>query len=670
MLSHSDFIEDWSTFLRRVSIFSDLEEEALTKVANKLKPLFLPKGGILYQEGDEGNALYVIQSGRVRIIRQDEHGKERLLSYLGRGDTFGETALLTGAPRSVTIKSDANTNLLVLYKSDFEQFLKDNPMAALYLSKLLSRRLHAASHPTPIPPPTPELVGFFCDLRKEDYIVFTLNLGLSLAEQTRRKVLLLETSPYGKEMIQAIGLTPPPISPKLMATLHENPKLLQQFTVLHPSGLEILYFPQEIFTDDIFLLLPVILETLRQYYDFVLINMDGMKNESSPHPTRKEEISRLLLTRCDVLYSVSTDEPTNVKFIYSLPQEKQEELQRIVLGEKSGSHFFPTHFHVPWSTGTTAPYLRGEHPFLIRPEQETSQKAINRIARAIGKLLVGLAMGSGAAYGYTLIGILRVLEREKIPIDFISGTSMGALLASFYAAGKSVDEIEKLAYSINKVWLRRTFLSDLNLPTFHGGLFVGDSISKFLRSVLDKKEFNEMVVPFACAATDVMTGDGVILRDGKVWQAVRASLSLPLIFCPYRMGTKFLVDGGLTNPVPTSLIASMGADILISINITTKASEKRVSLRRLGMFPSTSPGIFSIFFKMLYTMEYQVAVSKADLAHVTIRPDLKNFSWLDFHKAKQIIPMGETAAEESLTQIKSRLPFFADYCKVNLRLPR
>ena len=670
MINHSDFIEDWSAFLRRVSIFSDLDEEALKKVADKLKPLFLPKGNTLYQEGDEGNALYVIQSGRVRIIRQDEKGQERILSYLARGDTFGETALLTGAPRSVTIKSDANTNLLVLYKNDFEQFLKDNPMAAFYLSKLLSHRLHAASHPTPTPPLAPELVGFFCDLKKEDYILFTLNLGLSLAEQTRRKVLLLDTSPYGKDIVQAMGQTPTALSPKLISTLHEHPQLLRQLPVIHPSGLEILHFPQEIFTDDIFLVLPVILETLRQYYDFVLINIDGFKGEFSSHAARKEEMAKALLSHCDLLYSIATEEPTNVKFIYSLPVEKQEELKRIILGDTSNAPFFPIHFYVPWGERVIAPYLRGEHPYLIRPEQEASQKAIQRIARALGKLLVGLACGSGAAYGYTIIGILRVLEREKIPIDYISGTSMGALIASFYAAGKSVAEIEQIAHSINKVWLRRTFLSDLNLPTFHGGLFAGDSISKFLRSVLDKKEFHELEIPFACAATDVMTGDTVILKEGKVWQAVRSSLSLPLVFCPARIGNKFLVDGGLTNPVPTSLIASMGADILISVNITTKASEKRVSLRRLGMFPSTSPGIFNIFFKMIYTMEYQVAVSKADLSHVTLRPDLKSFSWLDFHKAKQIIPLGEEAAEESLTQIKSRLPFFADYCKVNLRLPR
>ncbi|MBI3012467.1 MAG: cyclic nucleotide-binding domain-containing protein, partial [Elusimicrobia bacterium] len=126
--SHS--IEDSASFLRRVSIFSDLEEETLRKVAARLQTLSIDKGQTLYREGDTGDALYVIQSGRVRVIGRGEDGKEKALNFLGRGETFGETALLTGAPRSVTVRADSNVQLLVLYKQDFETFLRSNPTAA------------------------------------------------------------------------------------------------------------------------------------------------------------------------------------------------------------------------------------------------------------------------------------------------------------------------------------------------------------------------------------------------------------------------------------------------------------------------------------------------------------------------------------------------------------
>ena len=141
-----------------------------------------------------------------------------------------------------------------------------------------------------------------------------------------------------------------------------------------------------------------------------------------------------------------------------------------------------------------------------------------------------------------------------------------------------------------------------------------------------------MVIPFGCVATDIITGDAVVLREGKVWESVRASLSLPMIFRPYKKDSRFFVDGGLVNPVPASIISSLGADIVVSVNLTSKASERKVSLRRLGMFPSKSPGFFDIFFKMIYTMQYQIASSRTDISQISLRPDTRNFSWVDFHR--------------------------------------
>jgi NTE family protein len=220
-------------------------------------------------------------------------------------------------------------------------------------------------------------------------------------------------------------------------------------------------------------------------------------------------------------------------------------------------------------------------------------------------------------------------------------------------------EIEEVALTVNKVWIRRNFLSDLNLPWPHGGLLQGNTIGRFLRVILKDRTFSDLLTPFACVATDIITGDPVVLKEGLVWQAVRGSLSLPLIFQPYRLGPNMLVDGGLVNPVPTSVIASMGADILVAINLTNKVSEKKVSMRRMGIFPSTTPGLFHILLKMIYTMQYQVVSSRTDLSHVMIQPDTRNFSWVDFHKAKQIIPLGVEAAEEILPKLKARIPYFS-----------
>ncbi len=668
MHSPSNFIlEDWYRFLHNVSIFSELEDTSFKEVAKMLKPLALPRGSTLFREGEPGDALYILRSGRVRVVKELVDGQDKFLNYLGRGDTMGETTLLTGTPRSVTIKVDSHANFLVLYRKDFEEFLKNNPSASFYFSRFLSKRLWAATESHLQAKRPSELLGFFCDLEKPDHIVFVINQCIALTEQTRRKVLLLELGPYGGELIKSVGLDLRRMPKHIKSQDLHHHKFLEKITHIHPSGLEMIALSDETFLEHHENIIAGLLSTLRENYDYVVIDIHGLR-DSTAGKDRATLMIRAFLNECDTVFYVRRLHTEHREYLEGLMNDKSE-IKNIVLndGVQTAGN---SNLVVPWRASTISSYLNGNRPYLNGRENEGTQKAINRIARFIGKLQVGLAMGSGAAYGFSIIGILKVLEREKIPIDFVSGTSMGALLGAFFAAGKSAEELEEIATVVTKLWLRRNFFSDLNLPWPHGGLLMGHTVSKFLRNYLGETEFKDLVIPFACAATDIVSGDAVVLREGKVWEAVRASLSLPFIFRPYVMDNQHLVDGGLLNPVPTSILASMGADILISVNLTSKVSEKKVASRLLGMFPSKSPGIFNILFKMFYTMQYQIASAKNDLSHITIRPDTGNFSWFDFHKSKQIIPSGVEAAEESLSKIKSLLPYYSDYCRVSLRLPK
>ncbi|OGR84265.1 MAG: hypothetical protein A2901_03600 [Elusimicrobia bacterium RIFCSPLOWO2_01_FULL_54_10] len=640
-----DFLEEWSLFLRRVPLFHELEMEDLRDVAARIQLLSLPKGAVVYREGDPSDALYIVQSGRVKATTLDFDGMERILNILGRGETFGETSMLTGTSRNATMRVDSASNFLVLYKKDFEGFLQKNPKAAAYLHRVISRRLIDHPKKSLYPVRNPEVFGMSLELGSVEQMAFLANLALSLKEQTRRRILLIDMGPQGGTLVQALGMEPAstPVS-ALRADDFSDPKIVDKISVLHPAtGLEILVLPADMFSGSLQRVLPAFMLLLHENFDYVLWNVTQAAH-------RKQ-----ILEECDCLFYAHKGENDELaRMTAGLPDVTRS--FEAVLGSLKASS--STKFFVPWAPpgdGITVPHL--------------TKKVLDRIGRAIGKLEVGFAMGSGASYGYTLIGMLKVFEREKIPIDYVSGTSMGSLLGSFYSSGKSPGEMEDIAHTISKAWLRRNIFRDFNWM-FHGGLIKGETISMFLRKHLGETEFNNMPIPFACAATDIMTGDGVVLREGKVWEAVRASLSLPLIFTPYKKGNQFLVDGGLVNPVPTSIIASMGADILISANLTSKASERRVSLRRVGMFPASSPGFFNVFFKMIYTMQYQIASARGDLSNIVIHPETGNFSWIDLHKAKQIIPLGEEAAEEALTKIKARLPYFADYCPVPQRTVR
>src|SRR6185437_14721241 len=137
---------------------------------------------------------------------------------------------------------------------------------------------------------------------------------------------------------------------------------------------------------------------------------------------------------------------------------------------------------------------------------------------------------------------------------------------------------------------------------------------------------------------------------------------------PFLYKGHYLVDGGLVNPVPASIIANMGADILISVNLTAKPAMRRAlrSARRSFPLAPRSPGMMEVFSKMIYTMQYEIAQARTEIAHVVLAPDLHDYLWTDFHRSEEILKLGEAAAEEAVVKIKSLLPFFSDYCKVPL----
>jgi len=343
---------------------------------------------------------------------------------------------------------------------------------------------------------------------------------------------------------------------------------------------------------------------------------------------------------------------------------------------------------VPWTDDIADQFERSGSPFEPLESHPKARRAIERLARRIGGVKVGLALGTGAALGHALIGILKVFKREGIPIDVIAGTSIGSMIAGFTALGMEPEEIEEIALRVDKGWVYENLFWDLTIP--RSGLFAGATLLRFIRSYFGSREFSDLEIPFGCVATDIETGEEVDLIEGRVAESIRASCGLPMIFQPIRVNGRYLVDGGLVNPVPISLISDMGADTLIAVSLTTPAADRQARLKAqraaqgAGILKAPvdlaslkeltlpellkAPSLFDVFFQMIYTMEYEIAQSRVNLAHVLIHPDLRGFSWTEMHRAKELIRAGQLIAEQYVPQIKSMIPYFADYCRVPLRL--
>ena len=179
-------------------------------------------------------------------------------------------------------------------------------------------------------------------------------------------------------------------------------------------------------------------------------------------------------------------------------------------------------------------------------------------------LKIGLALGGGSARGLAHVGVILALEAYNIPIDIIAGTSIGSVIGGLYASGATIEQLEEVALSIKKS--KTLFMIDPVFP--HSGLISGDRIEKMLNQfALKDKTFDDLSISFAAVATDVESGAKVILNQGKVIDAVRASIAIPGIFTPVKYQDYYLVDGGVVDPVPVDVVQMMGADIIIAVSL-------------------------------------------------------------------------------------------------------
>ncbi len=259
---------------------------------------------------------------------------------------------------------------------------------------------------------------------------------------------------------------------------------------------------------------------------------------------------------------------------------------------------------------------------------------------------VGLALGGGYARGIAHIGVLEVFEREGIPIDMIAGTSIGALIGALYAREHDSKLLRKQAMQLD--WLGVTALVDPILAK--NGFIGGKRITNLLRRLMGDVEFKELAVPLACIATDIITGEEVIMDQGSVLEAVRASISIPVIFTVVHRDGRYLVDGGLVNQVPVSTLKKMGADIVIAVDITPTQNERTEYLT--NNIQTKEPNLLNVMVQTIYITTYLANNQAAEGADVVIHPRLVQISPAEFHRAPECILEGEYAAVDRLSEIK------------------
>ncbi|TFE00252.1 patatin-like phospholipase family protein [Jeotgalibacillus salarius] len=245
---------------------------------------------------------------------------------------------------------------------------------------------------------------------------------------------------------------------------------------------------------------------------------------------------------------------------------------------------------------------------------------------------IGLALGSGGSRGFAHLGVLKVLERENIKVDYIAGSSMGSLVGALYSAGQSVYDMERLAATF-----RSKYFMDLTVPKM--GFISGEKFRQFVKLFTHNKNIEELNIPLSIVATDLIKAEKFIFTEGPVDRAVRASTAIPGIFVPEKIDGKLLVDGGVIDRVPASVARNMGADIVIGVDVSQVKKNAEINT------------IYDVIIQSIDILQTEIVHLKMTGADILISPKVDQYSSKSFQFAEQIIQLGQEAAEAALPDI-------------------
>lgn len=254
---------------------------------------------------------------------------------------------------------------------------------------------------------------------------------------------------------------------------------------------------------------------------------------------------------------------------------------------------------------------------------------------------VALVLGGGAARGFAHVGVIQVLEEAGIRPDMVVGTSAGSLVAAIYASGKDGGQLQQIAIDMEEA-----LLTDWTLPLFGRGVLRGDALARYVNRQVEGRPMESFPLPLGIVATDLHSGEGILFRRGDTGLAVRASSAVPSIFQPVRIGAREYVDGGLVAPVPVRHARSMGAELVIAVDISNE--------------PGSNPadGTLQVLLQTFAIMGKSINAFELKDADVVVRPSLAGVRSADFAARRRSIEAGRTAMRAALPLYRARLAAF------------
>jgi predicted acylesterase/phospholipase RssA/CRP-like cAMP-binding protein/CheY-like chemotaxis protein len=669
--------------IQNISIFRDLSPEETDLIAEKLQLLKFPKDTVIFNIDDPGDCMYIIKSGEVKVIAGIGEDGE-VLAYLGRGNCFGEMALLTGESRSASIVTQMDSELFVLTKQDFDYLLKNHPSIALTLSHVLSQRLRDLS---------------IKKASRQNKIIWTLNalqgahekvvvvdIARKLIKETNGKVVVIDLDPSQTQIALILNLDRENTGARWIIENLDHVKADELTQILPEDSAGVKFFiPPSEYPVPLSAYIIQVLSVFKEYYNFVLVNFRAdCELEASVVNTMEQANTILyLFDQSEADQSEAPDEKgyLSLPHIYQHFPDLMPKIEVVAIRESPYQpvsqtlyHFVERrHVHYLRMTGGSVRFLFSEER--AAPTQQSAasiaqiSRDVSRIARRLGNVSIGLVLGGGGARTYAHLGVLKVLEEENIPIDMIAGTSMGAFIGALYTQGKTIEEILDIS---RENWKKLNSPFSWTIPRV--AFIKAKRLRQLVHNIFGDVLIEDLPIPFFCVAGDLVSGQEVVIGQGKLYEAILATGALPAFFAPVPINNMQLVDGGVVNNVPGDVLKKQGVDIVIAVDVTP---EREVHLipdrdvpqalhegnlfRRLWQYGKRFKSRYGtillprIIMRVIAIEGLEITRNKSRYFDIHIKPNLEDFDLFDFGKLPQIVVIGEQAGRREIAKIRDTI---------------
>ena len=725
-------------FLIQSPLFHNFSTQEVKMIIPFLKRKDIKKGDFLYYSGDSSSFLYIMLSGKFNILMKDkEFGQYEIKSVILPGDIVGETAVLVQTKRIDTVLAILDSQVLALDKRDFLKIMAMFPKISLNIAKIEATKIHSLLDNDAIPGFRNKIYAHSYVGTDIESSIMGLNLATAMLHKTNHKIAYLHFGSLESAPLNVLNITIP--KDKIINSLselrvyeHEKDK---KWLIRHNSGLwllPIIITFAELLDKEGFI--SRLLSTLSLSFDYIFVNIGQIKKDSIQQLEIIKQVDTFILGFSAANRDLQSIKETilflnkknninftdkNYLYVNHLPIKQRSVIdeydaallesvfdfldpqQRIFKNLTNLASFFKLSYiydrgnisrltsaiesdlEVSISFSIKGEYFRALSNILLHDKSLFSEKiqprsylkSLEFAGRKLTDASIGIALGGGGARSFTALGVLKVLEENNIRPDYISGTSMGALVgASYLIEGCN---IEKTEIAFEKWLSHEKQMIDYSFP--QQAFFKGKKMERILEGYFKDTLIEDLPIPFACVATDLITGKAKVFTKGLLWQALRASVSLPVVFPPVFYEGTFLIDGAAINNVPGDVIRQQGAKYVIGVNctplhdpelgkylkslndmrsnlLTMKGFFKKIrQTSQLFMHSLKRPPILAIANRALVIEGVELLHSKEHSFDYLINIDVSSIGMFDFHRRREIMHYGIEQTEIEIKLIKKSL---------------